>query len=71
MIQIIPIERIKSKILTIQDQKVTLVRDLANLYEVETEVLTRAVKRNIERFPDDFMFQLNYKKFKNKKKMQQ
>ncbi len=42
-------------------------RDLAKLYEVETEVLTRAVKRNIERFPEDFMFQLNYKEFTNLK----
>jgi phage regulator Rha-like protein len=68
MQEIIPIERIESKILTIRNQQVMLDRDLANLYEVETEVLTRAVRRNIERFPEDFMFQLNYKEFTDLKR---
>ena len=63
MQEIIPIEHIESKILTIRNQQVMLDRDLAELYEVETKILTRAVRRNIERFPDDFMFQLNYKEF--------
>jgi phage regulator Rha-like protein len=63
MQEIIPIERIESKILTIRNQQVMLDRDLAELYEVETKTLTRAVRRNIDRFPDDFMFQLNYKEF--------
>jgi len=40
-------------------------RDLAELYEVETRILMQAIKRNIERFPDDFMFQLNKQEFDN------
>jgi hypothetical protein len=43
----------------IRGQKVMLDADLAVLYEVETKVLNQTVKRNIERFPEDFMFQLN------------
>lgn len=49
---------IESKILTIRNQQVMIDRDLAELYGVETKALNQAVKRNIERFPDDFMFQL-------------
>ena len=49
---------IQNKIYEIRGQKVMLDRDLAELYGVETKVLNQAVKRNIERFPDDFMFQL-------------
>ena len=49
---------VKSKIYTIRGQKVMLDFDLAQMYEVETRVLNQSVKRNIERFPDDFMFQL-------------
>lgn len=52
------IELVRSKIYEIRGQKVMLDRDLAVLYGVETRVLNQAVKRNIERFPDDFMFQL-------------
>jgi hypothetical protein len=63
MSDIIPTERIESKIYLIRNQKVMLDRDLAILYEVETKVLTRAVRRNMESFPKDFMFQLNYKEF--------
>lgn len=55
---IIPAELITSKILLIRNEKVLLDRDLAELYGVETRVLNQAVKRNIARFPDDFMFQL-------------
>jgi hypothetical protein len=55
---VIPIERITQAILLVRGQKVMLDADLARLYEVETKVLNRAVKRNIARFPDDFMFQL-------------
>jgi len=51
-------EDIKSKIFTIRGIQVMLDRDLAELYEVETKILNRAVKRNIERFPDNYMFQL-------------
>ena len=49
---------IQRKIYEIRGQRVILDRDLAALYQVETRVLNQAVKRNIERFPDDFMFQL-------------
>ena len=49
---------IQSKIYVIRNQRVMLDRDLAELYQVETRVLNQAVKRNIERFPSGFMFQL-------------
>jgi len=55
---LVPVERIERMILLIRGQKVMLDADLAELYGVETKTLNRAVKRNIERFPDDFMFQL-------------
>ena len=51
-------ENIKSKIYLIRGHKVLLDRDLALLYGVDTKVLNQAVRRNIHRFPDDFMFQL-------------
>jgi hypothetical protein len=60
---LIPIERIERSILLIRDQKVMLDKDLADLYGVETRTLTQAVKRNITRFPDDFMFQLSKDEF--------
>ncbi len=50
---------IKSKIYTIREKQVILDNDLAELYEVETKVLNQTVKRNIERFPEDFCFQLS------------
>ena len=50
---------IQNKIYTIRNQKVMLDFDLAKMYNVETRVLNQAVKRNSERFPEDFMFQLN------------
>lgn len=56
---VIPIERITRAILLIRGQKVMLDSDLAQLYEVEPKVLNRAVKRNMTRFPGDFMFQLS------------
>ena len=52
------LQSIQSKIYEIRGQKVMLDFDLAEMYEVETRVLNQAVKRNIERFPEDFMFQL-------------
>ena len=58
MNEIIPQELIEKKIYLIRGQKVMLDRDLAALYDVETKVLNQAVKRNIKRFPLDFMFQL-------------
>jgi len=56
---LIPAERIERSILLIRREKVLLDRDLADLYQVETRVLIQAVKRNIGRFPKDFMFQLS------------
>ena len=64
MTEIIPIEQIENKILTIRNQKVMLDRDLAKLYEVETRILTRAVRRNIDRFPEDLCFSLIVKSLK-------
>ncbi|MBI5429359.1 MAG: ORF6N domain-containing protein [Nitrosomonadales bacterium] len=52
------VEHIESKIFLVRGQKVMLDEDLAALYEVEIKVLNQAVKRNLDRFPDDFMFQL-------------
>jgi hypothetical protein len=54
-----PVPLIESRIFLIRGQKVLLDGDLASLYEVSTGVLNQAVKRNRERFPEDFMFQLN------------
>ena len=50
--------KIEDRIFTIRGKQVMLDRDLSQLYQVETKQLNRAVKRNIERFPEDFMFQL-------------
>jgi hypothetical protein len=60
---LLPAERIEKSILLIRDQKVLLDADLADLYGVATKVLVQAVKRNIKRFPGDFMFQLSAKEF--------
>ena len=62
-----PPERIERSILLIRGQKVMLSADLAELYQVEPRVLVQAVKRNIARFPEDFMFQLTEKEFANLK----
>lgn len=64
---LIPIEIIENKIFIIRGHKVMLDSDLAQLYEVETKVLNRAVKRNIERFPERFMFQLIGEEWQNLK----
>lgn len=56
---------IQSKIYEIRGQKVMLDFDLAKLYQVETRVLNQSVKRNIERFPEDFMFQLSKEEWEN------
>jgi len=58
MPDLVPIERIASKIYLIRDIRVMLDRDLAELYGVKTKALKQAVRRNINRFPDDFMFEL-------------
>ena len=58
---------IGERILTLRGKEVMLDRDLATLYQVETRTLNQAVKRNIERFPQDFMFQLSKNEFENLK----
>ncbi|MBI5451494.1 MAG: ORF6N domain-containing protein [Gammaproteobacteria bacterium] len=60
---IVPMERITQSIMLVRGHKVILDSDLAELYEVEAKVLTQAVKRNIDRFPADFMFQLTNQEF--------
>ena len=62
---VVPDEVVMSKIYVIRNQKVMLDRDLAELYQVETGRLNEQVKRNIKRFPDDFMFQLTQLEFEN------
>jgi len=61
----VPMERIERAILVLRGYKVMLDADLAAMYGVETKVLVRAVKRNGERFPNDFMFQLSLDEFEN------
>lgn len=60
---LVPTERIERRILLIRRHKVMVDSDLAELYEVETRALVQAVKRNRDRFPDDFMFQLTKQEF--------
>lgn len=55
----VPTEVVERKIYVMRGQKVLLDSDLAELYQVETKALNQAVKRNVDRFPDDFMFQLS------------
>jgi hypothetical protein len=57
--QLVPLEIIEERIFLIRGQKVMLGYHLANLYDLETRVLMQAVKRNIDRFPEDFMLQLS------------
>jgi hypothetical protein len=64
---IIPSERIRKCIYLVREQKVMLSPDLAELYGVPVGVLNQAVKRNAERFPDDFMFQLTRQELTNLK----
>ena len=59
----IPDEAVLDKIYLIRGKKVMLDRDLAQLYNVETKVLKQAVRRNKDRFPDDFMFELSNEEF--------
>ena len=63
--EIIPVERIAASIYMIRRQKVMVDSDLALLYGVETRVLVQAFKRNIDRFPEDFMFQLSKDEFED------
>jgi hypothetical protein len=62
---VVPVERIEGAIYLIHGEKMMLDEDLAELYGVETKALVLAVKRNIERFPDDFLFQLSADGFSN------
>ena len=62
------LKTIPSRIYEIRGLKVMLDFDLAFLYEVQTKVLNQAVKRNLSRFPEDFMFQLTEQEWKIKKK---
>lgn len=62
---LIPAERIERRIVLLRGHKVLLDRDLAELYEVEVKQLNQAVKRNVERFPADFMFQLSEKEYES------
>ncbi len=64
-IQVIPDEVVMNKIYLIKGQKVMIDRDLAELYGVETKYLKRQVRRNIDRFPSDFMFEMTKKEFNN------
>lgn len=59
------LEIIQQQIIELRDQKVMLDFHLADLYEIETKVLKQAVKRNINRFPNDFMFELTKEEFEN------
>ncbi len=65
MNDIIPLENITGLIYLIRGKKVMLDRDLAALYGVETKVFKQAVRRNIDRFPEDFMFELTKPEFEN------
>ena len=62
-----PVDPIERRIYLIRGQKVMLSPDLAGLYQVQTRALVQAVKRNIERFPKDFLFQLNAGEYRNLK----
>lgn len=62
---LIELDDITNRIYTIRGVKVMLDRDLAELYEVQTKVLKQAVRRQIKRFPSDFMFELTYQEFKD------
>ncbi len=65
MNELIQSSEISSRIYTLRNKEVMLDRDLAELYGVETKVLMQSVKRNIKRFPEDFMFQLSKEEFEN------
>ena len=59
MPDLIPVEQITDRIFLVRGTKVMLDKDLAELYEVEVRTLKQAVRRNMDRFPSDFMFELN------------
>ena len=59
------IQSLQNRIYEIRGQRVILDKDIAQLYEIETRVLNQSVKRHIDRFPEDFMFQLNKQEFES------
>jgi hypothetical protein len=65
MESLVPLEIIEKKILLIRGHKVMLDTDLAELYGVETKALNRSVKRNIDRFPEDFLIQITREEFES------
>ena len=65
MTKLVPLESIVRKIVFLRGKKVLLDNDLAELYDVETKQLKRAVRRHVNRFPEDFMFQLSNEEFQN------
>jgi len=67
MSRLVPVERIEKRIFLLRGLKVMLSMDLAELYNVKPKALVQAVKRNSDRFPDDFMFQLRKEEFENLK----
>lgn len=67
MNSLVPVEMIESKILVIRSHKVILDKDIASLYGVSTKNLNKAVSRNLDRFPEDFMFVLKEEEFQNLK----
>ena len=67
LVQLQQLENIENLIRVIRGKQIMLDRDLARLYGVETRALNQAVQRNIERFPEDFMFQLTKEEFENLK----
>ena len=64
---VVPVEKIEKAIFMIRGQKVMLSTHLADLYDVAPKVLMQSVKRNLDRFPEDFMFQLSAAEFENLK----
>jgi phage regulator Rha-like protein len=64
-LHLVPAEFVERRIYLIRGRKVMLDADLAELYEVETKNVNKAVRRNFDRFPEDFMFQLNKEEFEN------
>jgi len=63
MVTEMPVERITSRIFIVRGFKVMVDQDLADLYSVQTKILKQAVRRNIDRFPEDFMFKLTKEEF--------
>ncbi len=65
MTKLVPTESIVNKIVLLRGEKVLIDRDLAKLYDVETKQLKRAVRRHINRFPEDFMFELTMDEYRS------